>query len=182
MAAGRTFRYWVKSWFSQPVHEREIYRWIHQQGPLVKFAEIGLGTTRRAQEIIRFSQSYAHGQRLEFLGIDLFEGRPGRDGVSLKEAHKTLNATSAKVQLVPGEAWMALPRVANAFRDVQLLIISADQDADSIRQALSWIPRMLNEQSLVLWEVRAENGRLSFGRYTRAQIDAMTVSTFRRAA
>ncbi len=182
MAAGRVLQYLLKSWFSKPVHQREIYSWIRQHAPVVKIAEVGLGNVKRAQEIIQFSQLYANDQRIEFLGIDMFEGRPNRDGMPLKTAHKTLNATGAKVQLVPGDAAMALPRVANVFRDVQLLIISADQDADSVRQAISWIPRMLNEKSLVLWEVPDAKGNLSFGRYNLAQIEAMAPAPMRRAA
>ncbi|MEW4453862.1 hypothetical protein AB1L30_14405 [Bremerella sp. JC817] len=182
MAAGRVLRYLLKSWFSKPVHQREIYSWIRQNAPVVKIAEIGLGKIERAKEIIEFAQLYAEGQRIEYLGIDMFEGRPAGDGIALKTAHKTLNAMGAKIQLVPGDAAMALPRVANTVRDVHLMIISADQDAESVRQAISWIPRMLNEQSLVLWEVQAANGSLSFGRYRKAQIEAMTTSTVRRAA
>lgn len=182
MAAGRVLRYLLKSWFSKPVHQREIYSWIREQAPVVKIAEIGLGNLQRAKEVIDFAQLYADEQQIQFLGIDMFEGRPGNDGVPLKSAHKSLNAMGAKVQLVPGDAAMALPRVANAFRDVQLLIISADQDAESIRQAISWIPRMLNEKSLVLWEVKDAKGELSFGRYSMSQIEAMTSSPVRRAA
>lgn len=182
MAAGRVLRYFLKSWFSKPIHHREIFRWIRERAPVVKFAEIGLGKIQRAQEIIEFSKLYAEEQRIEFLGIDMFEGRPNSDGIPLKSAHKALTATGAKVQLVPGDAAMALPRVANTFRDVQLLIISADQDAESIRRAITWIPRMLNDQSLVLWEVQDAKGELSFGRYTKSQIEAMTVNTVRRAA
>ncbi|MFN3153321.1 hypothetical protein [Bremerella sp.] len=182
MAAGRVLRYLLKSWFSKPVHQREIYSWIRQHAPIVKIAELGLGKTERAQEVIEFAQLYADDQTIQFLGVDMFEGRPGGDGIPLKTAHKTLNALGAKVQLVPGDAVSALPRVANAFRDVQLLIISADQDVESIRQSISWIPRMLNEKSLVLWEVKDAKGELSFGRYSMSQIEAMTTSTVRRAA
>lgn len=182
MAAGRVLRYLLKSWFSRPVHQREIYSWIRQHAPVTKFAEIGMGNIQRAKEIIEFAQLYAEDQTIQYLGVDMFEGRPEGNAVSLKSAHKTLNGLGAKVQLVPGDAAMALPRVANAFRDVQLMIISADQDVESIRQAISWIPRMLNEQSLVLWEVQADNGDLSFGRYRMSQIEAMTVSPVRRAA
>jgi len=182
LAAGRVFRYLLKSWLSKPVHQREIYSWIRQHAPIVKIAEVGLGKIERATDLIEFAQLYADDRPIQYLGIDMFEGRPNGDGIPLKTAHKTLNALGAKVQLVPGDAASALPRVANAFRDVQLLIISADQDAESIRQALSWIPRMLNEQSLVLWEVKDAKGQLSFGRYRMSQIEAMTTSPVRRAA
>lgn len=182
MAAGRVIRYLLKSWLSKPVHQREIYSWIRQQAPVVKIAEVGLGKIERAQELIEFAQLYADDHPIQFLGIDMFEGRPGGDGMPLKTAHKKLNSLGAKVQLVPGDAASALPRVANAFRDVQLLIISADQDVESIRQSISWIPRMLNEKSLVLWEVKDDKGELSFARYSMSQIEAMTVSPVRRAA
>ncbi|PQO48174.1 hypothetical protein [Blastopirellula marina] len=181
MAAG-LLQNLLSSWFSKPDHQREIYDWIREHAPVVKIVEIGLGNAKRAQELIEFSQKHSGGQRIEFLGIDMYEARTTGDGIPLKTAHKTLNATGAKVQLVPGDGAMALPRVANAFRGVQLMIISADQDADSLRQGLSWIPRMLTEESVVLWEITDGKGNLSFRAYSQAEIEAMVPAPMRRAA
>ena len=111
----------------------------------------------------------------------MFEARTTGDGIPLKTAHKTLNATGAKVQLVPGDGAMALPRVANAFRGVQLMIISADQDADSLRQGLSWIPRMLTEESVSVGNHRRQ-GKPELPCLQQAEIEAMVPAPMRRAA
>lgn len=181
MAAG-LFQNLLKSWFSKPDHQREVYDWIRDHAPVLKIVEIGLGNGKRAHEVIEFSKRHAGEGRIEFLGIDMFEARSTGDGLPLKAAHKTLHATGAKVQLVPGDAAMALPRVANAFRGVHLMIISADQSIESIRPAISWMPRMLTEQSVVFWESADPKGEMSFRRYTQADIQAMIPVPMRRAA
>ncbi|MEX2358050.1 MAG: hypothetical protein WEE51_06945, partial [Pirellulaceae bacterium] len=81
------------------------------------------------------------------------------------------------------DAAMALPRVANGFSQVDLLIISADQDTDGVRSALSWVPRMLHEKSLVLWEVKdAATSTLTYQRLTMGQVAELARPVMARAA
>lgn len=113
----------------------------------------------------------------------MFEGRTDQAGIPLKTAHKLLHGLGAKAKLVPGEAMMALPRVANSFTGVDLLVIAADQEAAGVEAALGWIPRMLHEKTLVLWEKQNQGtGNLSFDRYTSAQISEMAGCGVARAA
>lgn len=183
MAAGRYFRFLVQAYFSQPKHQREIYRWIRANAPVLRIAEIGLGDARRASQIIQFAKLYAEEGQIDYLGIDMFEGRPNQDGVPLKAAHKLLHSLGAKAKLVPGDAAMALPRVANGFTQVDLLIISADQETTALQSALTWIPRMLHEKSLVLWETKdAATGNLSYQRMNMAQVTQFARPAMARAA
>lgn len=183
MAAGRYFRFLVQAYFSQPKHQREIYHWIRANAPVLRIAEIGLGDARRASQIIQFAKLYAENGQIDYLGIDMFEGRPNQDGVPLKTAHKLLHSLGAKAKLVPGDAAMALPRVANGFSQVDLLIISADQETAGVQSALSWVPRMLHEKSLVLWETKeAATGNLSYRRLTMAQVSQLARPAMAKAA
>jgi len=175
MAAGRVFQYLHKMWLSKPTHEREIYAWIRANQP-TKLVEIGIADSRRTQSILNFAQQYSPDQTIEFLGIDMFEGRENRDGISLKSAHSQMARLNIKAKLVPGTASMALPRVANGFRDADLVIISADQSRDDVLSSMSWLPRMIEDESLVLWE-SSDKGRLSFKRYSKTQIEALAVTT-----
>ncbi|MEX1041905.1 MAG: hypothetical protein WDZ51_14795 [Pirellulaceae bacterium] len=183
MAAGRYIRFLVQAYFSQPKHQREIYHWIRANAPVLRIAEIGIGDASRASQMIQFAKLYAEEGQIDYLGIDMFEGRPNQDGVPLKTAHKLLHSLGAKAKLVPGDAAMALPRVANGFSQVDLLIISADQDTDGVRSALSWVPRMLHEKSLVLWEVKdAATSTLTYQRLTMGQVAELARPVMARAA
>ena len=59
-----------------------------------------------------------------FTGIDLFEDRPAGQGVgiTLRDAHRTLKATGARIRLMPGDAHEGLARVANGLGKVDLLL------------------------------------------------------------
>ena len=46
--------------------------------------------------------------------------------------------------------------MANSLADSDLIIISEDQDRASVEAAWSWIPRMMNANSLLYWESKQE--------------------------
>ncbi len=87
----------------------------------------------------------------------MFEGRPAGQpaGLSLKEAHRVLHNTGARVQLVPGDPFSALARTANSLPDIDLMLLDADHDVDSMSKAWFYVPRMLRESSLILVESNA---------------------------
>jgi ABC-type transport system substrate-binding protein len=90
---------------------------------------------------------------MRFVGIDLFEARNGdTPGMTLKQAHAMLKPSGIKVQLVPGDPLSALMRTANTIPGNDLLLVTADQDPDSLTQAWFFVPRILHPQSLVLLE------------------------------
>ncbi len=108
----------------------------------------------RARRLVELAQRYAAADTIEITGIDLFEGRPANQpaGLSLKESHRILHHTQARVQLVPGDPFSALARTANSLPDIDLMLLDADHDADSMSKAWFYVPRMLRESSLILVE------------------------------
>lgn len=182
MSALRYFRYLYQAYCSKPEHERDFYRQIRHaactknRSPVTQIVEIGVGKAERAVRLIHFAQQYADQATIEYVGIDMFEGRPEQDGLKLKEAHKLLSSTGAKVKLVPGDAMMALPRVANSLADSDLIIIAEDQDRASVEAAWSWIPRMMNATSLLYWESKQEAEKPEESTWSFEKLDLQAVS------
>ena len=116
---------------------------------------IGMRDALRARRIVQLSQRYSAGDVVEMTGIDMFEGRPAdvAPGVSLKEAHQILNETGARVQLVPGDPFSALARTANSLPDIDLLLLDADHDTESMARAWFYVPRMLRDAASTLIEI-----------------------------
>jgi hypothetical protein len=83
------------------------------------------------------------------------------------------------VQLVPGDPYSALARTANSLPDIDLMLVDADQDAESLSQAWFYAPRMLHEESLVLIERlqdahdASDQPAIQFDRLDRATIEQM---------
>ena len=74
-------------------------------------------------------------------------------GLSIKEAHRLLKATTAQVQLIPGDP-RTLARAANALQNQDLVIISAEHDDAALAGAWFYLPRMLHADSVVYRETR----------------------------
>ena len=151
MSVGSLLRSLYLLRFSRPAADRAVYRSVRAR-PIRSIVEIGIdsGRTQRLLEIAAWRRDCLP---LRYTGIDLFEARPSSSpGPSLKEAFAQLRVPDVKVQLVPGETDLALRRVANSLTGTDLLLISADQDADSLARAWTWLPRMLTAQSLVFSE------------------------------
>jgi predicted O-methyltransferase YrrM len=137
---------------SKPAHERALYQAIRKSSPL-SIVELGVGLGTRASRMIAAAQRYRPDEPIQYAGIDLFEARTeSGTALPLKEAHKRLKATGAKVHVIPGDPLSALARSANGLQGTDLLVIAADQDVDSLANAWFYVPRMLHGSSLVLIE------------------------------
>jgi hypothetical protein len=176
--------------FSKPVSDRAVYRIVKKVCP-ERLLLLGLGDARRAVRIVETAQRCAATRDIEITGVDLFEGRPqdATSQLSLKEAHRMLRETGVQVKLVPGDPYSALARTANSLPNIDLMLIDADQDADSLAQAWFYAPRMLHETSLVLVEhaqgVDKKSGHriTRFDRLDRSSIEQMASHVrVRRAA
>lgn len=141
-------------YFSQPKSDRTLYKLLKKQ-PVRKFLELGIGVGERTLRVLEHCPG---NDETSYTGIDLFEARQNGDGagLSLKEAHKLLSATGAKVRLVPGDPYGALSRSANAIGKQDLIVISADQDRESLAKAWFYVPRLLGETTKVFLEERLE--------------------------
>jgi predicted O-methyltransferase YrrM len=168
---------------SKPSHERDIYRVIRRLKPL-SIVEVGVGLGVRASRMIAVAGRYRPDEKIRYTGIDLFEARtePGT-GLPLKEAHKRLNATGVNVRVIPGDPLSALARSANGLQSTDLLVIAADQDALSLKNAWFYVPRMLHDKSLVLIE-DASGSQPRFRSLTAEQVESLAEggASTRRAA
>lgn len=153
MSVGSLLRSSYLLYFSQPAADRAVYKAVSARKvrAIVEIGiELGSGGGGRTDRLLEVAGWRADCLPLRYTGIDLFEARPqNRRGPSLKEAFARLRRPNVKAQLVPGDPYTALLRVANSLAGTDLLLISADQDADSLARAWSWLPRMLTPQSLI---------------------------------
>ena len=149
--------------FSKPASERVLYRAL-KKNKIRSIVELGVGDLTRTKRLLQFATELNEDRaqdnegtdtesRIKFTGIDMFEGREDSNGVPLKEAHKTLKPLCQSVKLIPGDPFSALARSANGLQNTDLIIISADHDADALDRAWFYLPRMMHEETLVFMEV-----------------------------
>lgn len=105
---------------------------------------------------------------VRYTGIDAFEARSASDGpgLSLKAAHRLLKRTGARIQLVPGDPFAALARIANSVGPTDLVVISHRIEPGSLERAWFYLPRTLHANSLVLEERHLPSGELSLREMT----------------
>lgn len=175
-------RYSYLAYFSKPAHERVLYRVIRRTSPR-RILEIGIGDLERSLRLIHLASRFADGAPIRYAAIDLFEARTPRAGrLSLKDAHRALTPTPARVQLIPGEPLPALRQAANSLPDVDLLLISAVQSDAALEGAWFYFPRMLHAASAVLRESAETDSGLALVSLEGAEIERRARSGRRRAA
>ena len=153
---------------SQPVQDRQVYRQIEKlQAKSV--VELGVGTCQRSQRIIASQLRYHSLSEIRYTGIDLFEARQtDEQRLTLKQAHRLLAESGAKVRLIPGDPYSALARSANALTGTDLIVIDASQATAELAPTWFYIPRMLHDRSVVLLAIATDEGR--FRRVAPAEV------------
>jgi hypothetical protein len=184
LSVGRLLRTLYLLYLSQPASRRGLYKAVRVR-PVRSIVELGIGLGGRTERILEIAGWKA--DSLRYTGIDLFEGRPGgAPGISLKEAFAQLRLPGVRVQLVPGDPYTALLRVANALVNTDLLLISANQDQESLARAWTWVPRMLTPTSLVFLEEAGPKERETLWRQVASDeiqsLAAVASRSHRRAA
>jgi len=142
---------WLR-YFSKPAADRTLYKALRVR-PIRSIVELGVGLPLRTPRLLQLASAKTPGVPIRYCGIDLFEARPGaQPALSLKQAFAALQSPSVRVQLVPGDPHSALKRVSNSLAATDLLLITADQDRESLARAWTWMPRMLTASSLIFVE------------------------------
>lgn len=164
---------------SKPAGDRFIYRAIHQR-KIRTILELGIGNTERAARMIEVAALQTPISEIQYNGVDLFEARPPRaePGVTLKEAHRRLQATGARIRLLPGDPLSTLSQAANMLRGIDLVVISPGQEGESLARAWFYVPRMLHPLSLVL--LTDLNDSEQFRPVSMVEIETLAVSALRR--
>jgi hypothetical protein len=150
------------AYFSKPAARRPLYRLVRRPG-VCKLLQLGLGDLTLAERLISLATAANPQARVEFTGVDLFEMRRPEDGpgMSLKLAHRRLSETTAKVRLIPGDPYSALARSANALGGQNVVLISADQQPESLSKAWFYLPRVLAKGASVFVESHSAEGDTS---------------------
>jgi hypothetical protein len=186
VTAGSLIRSTWLLYFSQPAPDRFLYKAI--KGKTIRsVVEIGIGNGLRTQRMFEVLSWQRAQEPLRYTGIDLFEARLDRQsGLSLKAAFHNLRRPGFQIKLVPGDPYNALVRAANGLPGTDLVIISADQDRESLQRAWTYMPRMLHTSSLVYQEDGdSKTGKTSYRRLTLLDVQrnaAVASRAMRRAA
>jgi hypothetical protein len=175
LSVGSLLRSSYLLYFSQPAADRALYKAV-QSRPVRSIVELGVRLADRTPRLLEVAAWRNDCLPLRYTGIDLFEGRTGSHrGPSLKQTHAALRLPGARVQLVPGDPLSALARVANSLGGTDLVVISADQDRESLAVAWSWLPRMLTADSLVFLEEPAAKSGSIWRRIPLAEVQQRAI-------
>ncbi len=138
---------------SKPAKDRPLYRAV-RRAPVSRILEVGMEPGRRSSRLIELARKMRPAETLHYTGIDLFELSPeGRqERMSLKASHCKLQASGARVRLVPGDSFTALAGVANQLGQCDLIVIAAQQDAEALAKAWFYVPRLLHPATRVFVE------------------------------
>jgi hypothetical protein len=172
-------KYSYLAYLSRPASDRPIYRRLRQH-PVRNIVEIGIGSGVRTERMIQMAASVTPDSKIHYTGIDLFEARPpSHPGMTLKRAYRMLRRLPVEFQLVPGDPFTALVRMANNLTGTDLLVVAVDQDPQQMARAWVMVPRMLHEHSLILLE-RGEGDQVRFEKLSRFEIEAMSGASRRQ--
>ena len=152
MSAASRFNAFCWCYLARPKSDRALYRLVRKHKPR-KIMILGLEHRVRPLRMIALAKRYRPAECIEFAGIDRFESRP--DGVprlTLKQAHQLLRPTGARINLIPGDPHEALRRAANTLHGIELVVISAGQNADSLSRSWLFLHRLLSAKAIVVRE------------------------------
>lgn len=156
---------------AQPAEDRPLFRLV-LDGKIHHIVELGLSDLPRTVRLLETARRQAPAGIVRYTGIDPFELRDDSQAVlSLKDAHRQLKATGARVQLVPGNPFAALSRVANDLLGTQLLLVAAGAQGEALDRAWFYVPRILAADAKVMIERPDEKtGELVFQPLSQAEI------------
>lgn len=168
---------------SKPAVNRAVYREVRRLKAR-KIVELGIASGERALRMLELAAEFHQPRDLHYVAVDLFEDRPAGEGpgLLLKEAHRQLKASGARVQLVPGTPLEGLAREANSLGKADLIVISPQPDARQLTQTWFYIPRLLHERSVVLLETCDQDESPTIRAIERSEIELLAGLAGRRKA
>ena len=180
-----TLGYYQLAFMSKPATDRTVYQLIKKNN-FQSFVEIGLGTGHRCQQILRVAGKFSD-KPIRYTGIDQFDARPA-NALKLIDMHKSLKAFDAKTQLVPGPVGPSVERIANSHLRTDMIVISPSTQRNELENAISFFPRMLHANSLVLIQFEPDQKmkqltRLDIERWVKkVETSQKATQTMRKAA
>ena len=157
---------------SKPACDRSLYQAI-KKNKVASIVEIGVGDLKRTENMIRVAKQFSDGQPVRYTGIDRFEASGVENPVRLKDAHQQLKQHQVRMQLVPGEAYPSLSRIANSHLRTDLIVFSGDYVDASIEDCWFYFPRMLHANSLFFMQTQGDK-TAAFESLSRLEIERKT--------
>jgi hypothetical protein len=152
VAAASWLKYAYLAHFSKPRTQRQLFRLVKVH-KVCRIVEVGIYSLERTTAMIAVAQRFAGGVPIAYTGLDWFDAREAElPKLTLKEAHRTLQATGATVRLVPGEPARSVASIANSHQHTGLLLLSSPVTDSSLAPAWFYFPRMVDAESVVLRE------------------------------
>jgi hypothetical protein len=152
VAAASWLKYAFLAHFSQPRTQRQLFRLIKVH-KICRIVEVGIFSLERTSAMIAVAQRFAGTEPVNYTGLDWFDARDAElPKLTLKDAHRRLQATGATVRLVPGEPARSIASIANSHQHTGLLMLSSPVTETSLAPAWFYLPRMVDGQSIVLRE------------------------------
>lgn len=167
-------RLWLE-YRSKPAGERPLLRSVFgipvRPDGSIRILELGVGTIRRAERVLRLAASRKDHPGVHYVGLDRFEGRLPDDppGVTLKQAHQALGKL-ARVQLVPGNVDTSLSRLCNHLGTFDLVIVSRDADPRHLERSWFFIQRLVTPATAVFVE---PSGSAAWQRIGKTRVDEL---------
>jgi len=154
-----TLGYYQLAFMSKPATDRTVYQLIKKNN-FQSFVEIGLGTGHRCQQILRVAGKFSD-KPIRYTGIDQFDARPANPSVE---------------------------RIANSHLRTDMIVISPSTQRNELENVISFFPRMLHANSLVLIQFEPDQKmkqltRLDIERWVKkVETSQKATQTMRKAA
>jgi hypothetical protein len=162
VAAASWLKYAYLAHFSKPRTERQLYRLVKVHRTC-RIVEVGIYSVERTAAMIAVAQRYAGSEQVAYTGLDWFDSRSDDlPQLTLKQAHRELQATGATVRLVPGDPARSVGAIANAHQQTALLVLASPVPESALASAWFYFPRMIESTSVVLRERIDVSGRATF--------------------
>jgi hypothetical protein len=164
VAAASWWKYAYLAHFSRPRTERPLFRLVKRH-KICRIVEIGIQDVARSVSLVNVAERYADQGKVSYTGLDWFDSRSAElPQLTLKQAHRQLQATDAVVRLVPGEPGRSVGAIANAHPHTGLLILGSAVTDSQLVAAWFYLPRMVDAGSVVLRERIDSANRATFER------------------
>lgn len=152
MAAASWLKYAFLAHFSQPRTGRQLFRLVKVH-KICRIVEVGIADLERTSAVISVAQRFAGTNPVNYTGLDWFDAREeDLPKLTLKDAHRRLQATGASIRLVPGEPGRSVASIANSHQHTGMLLLSSSVTDSSLASAWFYLPRMVDGESIVLRE------------------------------
>lgn len=147
-----TLTYAYRAYLARPAGDRTLFR--AARGVRARsIVEIGVTDLQRTLRLLRLARGWHPQGAVRYASIDAFDLRgSGQSPLPLKATYRALRASGVAARLLPGGVVETLTRWANELQGVDVLLISAQYDAQELGGAWFWFPRMLHAHSVVLVE------------------------------